>query len=174
MGKILQIALGVVFVSFILILLSQGAYNTSPDNAKSNKTAFANLTFYSKTYNASNTLNCVGGSCNYTYNQTTKPASNLELAATNIMTSIASASNAISIGDLGAAFGNSVKFGYNILVLIFSVLFEGANLVLGIGGIFSNFPSPWNSLAIITSLATTVIIIYMVLKILSAQQKWDM
>lgn len=164
MGKMRQIALAIIFTSFVVGLLATGMYNGSDDPDKTPIVVYAQYD--------NQTGEIIDG-----YQNTNKTLNTFEAIGNNLQTSIANAQTDLSSGGLegtiSGAFGLTSALVMNAFFALLGIITEGLNLVGGIGSNLMYLPTPWNALAALMGLGTVVLLIYLMLVLISAYKGWD-
>lgn len=173
MGKITQTAIALMFAVFVVGMFTTAMYSVSPDTSKQNFTTYGQ--YDSKTAD-------LLSENNYSMNTTTNnTVLNFKSIGENIESSIAQAQRDFEKGDvitqLASAFGLISSLTMNVLFMMLAVVIEGLNFVWGMASNLNALPPPWNGVGLgavtLGTLGIVVMLIYVVLKLVSAYVKWD-
>ena len=134
----IKIAMAVMFGVFIVTMFAGALYNGSTDATK--------VQF--NTYGQYHNLSALNNG-NFSYNNTNNSVSNFELIANNMVQQIADAQtqlNSQNIGDqILGAFGVISSITIGSAQLLLAVMWEGANVILGVSGMSVMLPAPWGT-----------------------------
>lgn len=158
MGKISQIAIGMMVVFALIGMMATAMYNASPDV---NKTQFQTY----EEYQNFSELN----EENLSLTNSNNSVSNMQRTAEAMANKIADAQRGLSsdnpMDQVLGAFGLLSAITIDVIFLLLAVLLDGVNFI---GGIILNvnmLPTPWNMFGTLGILGIAMFIVYTVFKI---------
>ena len=169
MGKLLQVILAIMLTSFVLVFLTDAAYQSSPDT---NRTAFQT---YDNT--TDNQTGLILSEANQSFQDRNNPVENMRVVAINMQNQLGEAQRNLNSTDmltrLAGAFGIAAALIMNTFFLLLAVIMQGLNMIGGIATNISNLTPPWYTVGVLISLVSALFIIYVIIKIISAHKGYE-
>jgi hypothetical protein len=175
MGKISNMALGIMVAFFLVGLLNNAIYDSAPDSVtidglQYNKSTLVRYDVYKN--------KSLLGETNLSYEDTKDSVSNLVLLSETLGNDLTEAQTNLDSQNLddklAGAFGIISTVTIGLLKLLIAIVLEASNFFFGLSSNIQSFPQEWRYLSGIFSLIGSLVFVYLILKLISAQMKWDL